>query len=58
MLDQNSKDWGVILVKYDYNFKLKVVIAYLNGKGGLEVGINYHIKIIIYNNMVKNTGRI
>ena len=36
-LEQKSNDWevGIFMAKYSFEFKKKVVIAYLNGEGGV-----------------------
>ncbi|TDM42719.1 helix-turn-helix domain-containing protein, partial [Macrococcoides goetzii] len=36
-LDLKSNFWGVYLAKYDLEFKLKIVIEYINGTGGFSV---------------------
>ena len=38
-LDQKSNFWevGIFMAKYDFEFKKKVVLAYLKGEGGMMV---------------------
>ena len=46
-LDQKSNDWevGIFMAKYSFEFKKKVVIAYLNGEGGYNyLAQKYNVK--------------
>lgn len=61
IVGSKSNDWGIFMIKYDFNFKMKVVKYYLDGEDRLasiakqyDIGSETEVKTLV--NAYKTLG--